>query len=83
MPGKEKYGDKLCLIGNIDLDYIMTFASPEEVRENVRQTIRNAAGGSGFILSTCNILVDIVPVENAFAMYETAEEFCMEELLGL
>lgn len=77
---KEKYGDKLCLIGNIDLDYIMTFAPVEEVKQNVEETIRVAAKGSGFILSTCNTLVDIIPAENAFAMYETAEEFNMEEL---
>lgn len=77
---KEKYGDRLCLIGNIDLDYIMTFASAEEVKANVKDTIRAAAKGSGFILSTCNTLVDIIPNENAFAMYETAEKFNMEEL---
>lgn len=77
---KEKYGDKLCLIGNIDLDYIMTFAPAEEVKENVEETIRAAAKGSGFVLSTCNTLVDMIPPENAFAMYETAENFNMEEL---
>ena len=77
---KEKYGDRLCLIGNIDLDYIMTFAPADEVRKNVEETIREAAKGSGFILSTCNTLVDIIPPENAFAMYETAETFNMEEV---
>ena len=79
---KEKYGDQICLIGNIDLDYIMTFASPEEVRADVEKTIRQAAKGSGFILSTCNALVDIIPVENVHAMYDTAEEFDVETLLG-
>lgn len=77
---KEKYGDKICLIGNIDLDYIMTFAPEEEVRKNVQETIRSAAKGSGFILSTCNTLVDIIPLENVHAMYEAAENFDMEEL---
>lgn len=77
---KEKYGHRLCLIGNIDLDYIMAFSSPEEVRENVRMTIKSAAKGSGYILSTCNTLVDIIPPENAAAMYEEAETFDMEEI---
>lgn len=77
---KETYGEKLCLIGNIDLDYIMTFGTPQEVKETVETTIRQAAGGSGFILSTCNILVDIIPPENAIAMYEAAEAFDMREL---
>lgn len=77
---KEKYGDRLCLIGNIDLDYIMTFASAEEVKKNVEDTIRCAAPGSGFILSTCNTLVDIIPVENVHAMYDTAEKFDIGEI---
>lgn len=77
---KEKYGDRICLIGNIDLDYIMTFASPEEVRADVEKTIRLAAKGSGFILSTCNTLVDIIPAENVHAMYDAAEKFDMESL---
>ncbi len=77
---KEQYGDKICLIGNIDLDYIMAFAPVEEVKKNVEETIRCVAKGSGFILSTCNALVDIIPVENVHAMYETAENFDMEEL---
>lgn len=70
---KEKYGDKLCLWGNIDLDYIMCFGSPEEVRADVRRTIETAGAGGGFILSTCNTMVDIIPPENILAMMEEAD----------
>lgn len=72
---KEKYGNRLCLIGNIDLDYIMTFASASEVEKNVLDTIQAASMGSGFILSTCNTMVDMIPNENAAVMYETAENY--------
>lgn len=72
---KEKYGDKLCLVGNIDLDYVMSFGSEDEVRENVYGTIQIASKNSGFILSTCNILVDVIPPKNVLAMYNTAENF--------
>jgi uroporphyrinogen decarboxylase len=72
---KKDYGDKLCLMGNIDLDYIMTFASPAEVEDTVKKTTDAAASGGGFILSTCNILVDIIPPENALTMYNTANEY--------
>lgn len=70
---KEKYGDKLCLWGNIDLDYILCFGSVDEVKENVRKTIDIANKNSGFILSSCNVLVDIIPPENVVAMCEEAE----------
>ena len=70
---KRRYGRDLTLIGNIDLDYVMTMARPAEVEEVVRKTIDIAAPGGGYILSTCNTLVDAIPSENALAMYRTAE----------
>lgn len=72
---KEKYGDKLCLWGNIDLDYIMCFGSTDEVRADVRKTIEIASPGGGFILSTCNTMVDIIPPENILAMIDEAEKY--------
>jgi uroporphyrinogen decarboxylase len=72
---KRRYGKDLCLIGNIDLDEIMTFAAPEVVERVVKETIDIAAPGGGFILSTCNTLVNAIPTENALAMYETAETY--------
>lgn len=71
---KEKYGDKLCLWGNIDLDYIMCFGSTEEVKNDVRKTIDIAGPGGGFILSTCNTMVNIIPPANIFAMMEESEK---------
>jgi len=76
---KRRYGDALCLMGNIDLNYVMTFAPPEEVAEVVRRTIDVAAPGGGFILSTCNTLIDAIPVENALAMYRTADSYDWRE----
>lgn len=72
---KKQYGDTLCLMGNIDLDYILSFGTPQEVIDNVKKTIDIAAPGGGFILSSCNILVDVIPPQNAMAMYKTAQEY--------
>ncbi|MGA2378576.1 MAG: hypothetical protein ABSG85_04650 [Spirochaetia bacterium] len=38
----------------------------------MKKTIDAAASGGGFILSTCNALIEAVPPANAIAMYETA-----------
>ena len=72
---KQDYGDRLCLMGNIDLDYTLPFGSPEEVRQAVKKAIESAAPGGGYILSTCNILTQDIPAINALAMYEAAEEY--------
>lgn len=47
---REKVGDKLCLIGNIDITHTLVDATREEVEAETRAAIRDARGG-GFILS--------------------------------
>jgi uroporphyrinogen decarboxylase len=71
---KREYGKRLCLMGNLDLDRLMPFGSPAEIAEQVRWLCRNIGADGGFILSTCNILIDAIPVENAVAMYRAAED---------
>ncbi len=77
---KRDYGDRLCLMGNLDLDRLLPFGTPEEVEAQVRRLCEKIAPGGGFILSTCNILIDAVPPENALAMYRAAEKYGSHEL---
>lgn len=65
---KQLVGDKLCLIGNVDLNYLLPFGTPEEVSAETKK-LAEIVGPTGFVLSTCNIITDAVPVENAKAMY--------------
>jgi len=65
---KKEFGDKLCLIGNVDLNDLLPFGNPAEVKKEVK-LLAEKAGPEGFILSTCNILTGAVKVENAEAMY--------------
>lgn len=72
---KRDFGRDLCLMGNIDLDHVLTFASPDEVEAVVKRTIEAAAPGGGYILSSCNSLVDAIPPENAIAMYRAGDKY--------
>jgi uroporphyrinogen decarboxylase len=72
---KAQYGHKLCLMGNIDLNYVLTFGTPEEVEQVVKETIRVAAPGGGYILSTCNTLIRAIPPANALAMYRAGDKW--------
>lgn len=65
---KKEFGDKLCLIGNVDLNDLLPFGEPDEVEKEVK-LLSEKAGPEGFILATCNILTGAVKVENAEAMY--------------
>jgi uroporphyrinogen decarboxylase len=72
---KERYGDRLCLMGNIDTREILPYGKPEDVRREVRRVIQQAARGGGLIIASANMLTADVPVENVFAIYEAVREF--------
>jgi len=72
---KRRYGDKLCLIGNIDLGYTLTRGTPEETREEVRQRIATCAPGGGYVVSSANSITEYVKLENYRAMLAAVREF--------
>ena len=61
-------GDRLCLIGNIDLGYTLTRGTTTEVAEEVRERIRVLAPGGGYCLGSSNSVTDYVPIQNYHAM---------------
>jgi uroporphyrinogen decarboxylase len=66
---KERVGDRLSLIGNVDLSYTLTRGTPEEVRAEVRGLIRDLAPGGGYALASANSVPEYVPWENFVAMH--------------
>ncbi|MBN1154194.1 nucleoside 2-deoxyribosyltransferase [candidate division KSB1 bacterium] len=68
---KNTLGDKLCLIGNVDVD-ILSRGRPEEIREVVLGLLRDVAPGGGYCLGSGNSVPEYVPAENFRAMAETA-----------
>jgi len=72
---KERYGDRVALVGNIDCGYLLSEAPVEEVREVTRQTIRTAAPGGGYCLSSSNSTHSSVKPENFMAMIETLRQY--------
>ncbi len=72
---KEKVGDRLCLIGNIDLGYTLTLGTPQEVEEEVKERIRCLAPGGGYCVSSSNTVTYYVPLENFKAMIKATREY--------
>ena len=64
----EKYPDVI-LMGNLDLDYLMPFGKEDEVSKASNELVQSMSGRGKFILSTCNILTNAIPVDNVLAMY--------------
>lgn len=51
---KEMVGDRMCLLGNVDVTHILVDATKEEVFADVRQRIAAAGKGGGYILAPTN-----------------------------
>ena len=72
---KKKWGDKLCIIGNLNLDSTLTLGSPEDVRAEVYERIRTIGPGGGYMVASSNSITDYVPLENMKAMIDATFEF--------
>lgn len=72
---KQRCGDRVALIGNIDCGELLCWKSAAQVREAVRECLRKAAPGGGHILSSSNSIHSSVKPENYLAMVEALREF--------
>ncbi len=72
---KRMYGDKICVMGNIDLSYTLTRGTPDEVAAECRQRIRELGPGGGYCLGSANSIPEYVPHENFLTMLETVFEY--------
>jgi uroporphyrinogen decarboxylase len=72
---KERYRDRIALVGNIDCGYVLCQAPLAEVREVTRRTIEIAAPGGGYCLSSSNSIHSSVKPQNLMAMVEALREY--------
>lgn len=63
---KEQYGHRVCLMGNVDCAYVLTWGTLEEVRENVKRCIRQGAPGGGYICVSSNSIHSAVKPETTW-----------------
>jgi len=68
---KRRWGDRLCLIGNVSL-VTLGRGTPQQVQAEAAALIRDLGEGGGYILSSANSLSSYVPVENALALARAA-----------
>ncbi len=72
---KRRYGDRVCLAGNIDCGYVLSTGPVEEVVQEVKQAIRKAGPGGGYIVMSSNSIHSSVKPENYKAMVEAARTY--------
>ena len=72
---KQEFGQDIAFWGGgVDTQNIFGSGSPEQVREDVKQSIEALAPGGGFVFGTVHNTQPNVPPENFMAMWETLKE---------
>ena len=72
---KRDYGKKICIMGNVNVGTTLPEGSTEDVRQEVKDCIRKAAIGGGYICSSSNIIHSGVKPDNYVAMVKAIREF--------
>ena len=69
---REEFGHKIYLAGGIDISTLMSFGTPEDVRTECRNAVREA--GNGFFMGSTTEIDPGSKIENVLAMYEVSRE---------
>lgn len=68
-------GERLTLVGNIDVDAVLSRGTPETVRADVREHIARLARGGSYVVCSSHSIIDSIPPENYLAMVEETRDF--------
>lgn len=72
---KKRFGKNLTMYGTLDIQNIMPFGTPEDVRKEVKNLISDCAPGGGFILSPAHHIQSDTSIANIEAFYQAARDF--------
>lgn len=72
---KKTYGSRVCLMGNVQCTHVLTWGTAEEVRQDVKRCIRQAARGGGLICMSSNSIHSAVKPENYVEMVKAIREY--------
>jgi hypothetical protein len=72
---KERFGDRICFVGNVDTQWVLPFGSTEVVIEETKDCIKALSPGGGHILMSSNSINQAVKPENFFTMLRTKDRY--------
>lgn len=73
---KKEFGNEIVFWGGgVDTQGVLSFGTPDEVRDEVKKRIEDFAPGGGFVLSTIHNIQPEVPPANIMAMWETLQSY--------
>jgi uroporphyrinogen decarboxylase len=71
---KQEFGDRLTLLGALDIQLLMPIGSPEDVQEETLRLIKGCGQNGGFILGGAHHFQEDTSTQNILALYKTIRE---------
>lgn len=71
---KKIYGDRLTLLGGIDVDFLCR-SSPQDIRKRVVDTLEVCQPGGGYCLGTGNSVANYIPIDNYLTMVDEGRKY--------
>jgi uroporphyrinogen decarboxylase len=72
---KEKYGEKLTLLGNVDCAQTLSWGTADDVRAEVKRCLRQGSKGGGYVCMSSNTIHSAVKPENYMEMIKAIREY--------
>jgi uroporphyrinogen decarboxylase len=72
---KRSFGSELSFLGGLDIQDLLPFGTPEEIRQGVRRLIEAYAPGGGYIFAPAHEILPEVKPASIVAMFDAAREF--------
>ena len=72
---KKKYGSRISLFGNMDIEFPLSKGTPEDVDFDVKKHMEVLKPGYGYIAGSSHSIVDYIPHENFIAMINAIHKY--------
>jgi uroporphyrinogen decarboxylase len=72
---KARWGDRIALMGNMDIAGPLAFGTPEDVVADTKEHLERLMPGGRYIVASSHSIMDNVPTENYLAMIDTVHEY--------
>ena len=76
---KKRFGNIVCLSGNIDVEFPLAHGTPEDVARDVKEHMDVLKPGGGYVACSSHSIVNYIPHENYIAMINAIHKYGLYE----
>jgi 5-methyltetrahydrofolate--homocysteine methyltransferase len=72
---KKRFGNLVCLAGNIDIEFPLAHGTPVDVERDVKEHMEVLKPGGGYVATSSHSIVNYIPHENFIAMINAVHRY--------